>query len=380
MKYALTQATLFDGEKIISDHALILEGNQIESIVPETKLPSHVTCYAMPGQLIAPAFIDLQLNGCGGVMFNGSVSEKTLETMHQANLKSGTTTFLPTLITTSQDEMNLAFTVASNYRSQYPYRLPGLHLEGPFISTAKKGIHTESFIRPLTDEDVKLLIKHANEITLLTVAPENASPEQIKELSQNGIRVSLGHSNASYEQTQAAFNAGAKYATHVYNAMSGLKGREPGVLGAIFDSKNIYGGIIVDGLHIDYACVRIAKKLLKEHLYLITDATAAAGSDIHEFEFVGRTIHVENGHCIGTDGTLGGSMLTMNEAVRNCIQHVGIEKEEVLRMASLYPARAIGLDNQLGTIARGFIANLVLLDPQYNVTSVIEAGELIRFE
>lgn len=380
MKYALTQANLFDGEKIISNHALIIDQGQIESIIPATRLPRHITCYAMPGQLIAPAFIDLQLNGCGGKMFNGSVSEQTLETMHQTNLKSGTTTFLPTLITTSWDEMNQAFEVSSGYRPQHPLRVPGLHLEGPFISTAKKGIHTESYIRPLTNEDVHSLIMHANEIAILTVAPENVSPEQIKTLSDHGIRISVGHSNGSYEQTQAAFNAGATCATHVYNAMSGLKGRELGVLGAVFDSQDVYGGIIADGLHMHFASIRIAKKLMQEHLYLITDATAAAGSDVAQFEFVGRTIRVKNGRCIGSDGTLGGSMLTMNEAVRNCIQKVGIEKEEALRMASLYPARVIGLDDQLGKLAKGYIANLVLLDPQYNVTSVIECGELIRFE
>lgn len=378
MSYAISANQIFTGFEMLSDHAIIIDGEKIVAVVPQKQLDPAIPRHDYENQLICASFIDLQLNGCGGVMFNGAVSETTLETMHQANLKGGTTTFLPTLVTCSSDELALAFNVIKAYQQRYPKRVPGLHLEGPFISTAKKGIHTQSFIRSLQDSDIKSLIANKEQIALLTLAPENASPEQINQLTQAGIRVALGHSNASYEKTQQAFAAGAGYATHIYNAMSGLKGRELGVLGAIFDSTNIYGGIIADGLHMDFAAVRIAKKLLGEYLYLVTDATAAANSDIKRFEFVGRTITVENGRCLGSDGTLGGSSLSLNEAVRNCVLSVGISLDEALRMASLYPARAIGVANELGAIQANHYANLTVLDPNtFEIHAMINEGKLL---
>ncbi|CAG9296586.1 N-acetylglucosamine-6-phosphate deacetylase [Celerinatantimonas diazotrophica] len=378
MSYAISANQVFTGFKMLNDHAIIIDGEKITAVVPKNQLDPALPCHDYKNQLICASFLDLQLNGCGGVMFNGAVSEATLETMHQANLKGGTTTFLPTLVTCSSDELALAFKVTKAYQQRYPNRVPGLHLEGPFISTAKKGIHTQSFIRPLQGSDVKYLIANKEQIALLTLAPENASPEQINQLTQAGIRVALGHSNASYDQTQQAFSAGAGYATHIYNAMSGLKGRELGVLGAIFDSTNVYGGIIADGLHMDFAAVRIAKKQLGEHLYLVTDATAAANSDIKTFEFVGRTITVENGRCLGSDGTLGGSSLSLNEAVRNCVQSVGISLEEALRMATLYPARAIGVEQELGTVEANSIANLAVINPKtFEVHAMVNEGKLL---
>lgn len=379
--YALCGATIFDGQRLITDQAIIISDQRIKHLCPQHEVPSAMTQYDFSGQLISAGFIDLQVNGCGGVMFNGAPSQETLHIMHQANLKSGTTSFLPTFITASEPDMTQALNVGQRYQQNYPFRSLGLHLEGPFISRAKRGIHTEDYIRPLNDEDVAYLINQREQIGLLTVAPENASPEQISRLVQSGIRVAVGHSNASYEQTMNAFAAGADYATHLYNAMSGLKGRELGVLGAIFDRGDVYSGIIADGLHLDFASLRIAKHLLTSHLYLVTDAIAPANSDITEFDFVGRAIHVEEGRCIGDDGTLGGSMLTMNEAVRNCVEHAGISLEEALRMATIYPARAMGLAHQIGRIQTGCWANLAVMDPSdLSVTAVINDGQLLMQE
>ncbi|MFM2476908.1 N-acetylglucosamine-6-phosphate deacetylase [Celerinatantimonas sp. MCCC 1A17872] len=378
MSYVISANQIFTGFEMLSGHAIVIDGEKISAIVPQQQLDPSLPRYDYENQLICAAFIDLQLNGCGGVMFNGAVSEATLETMHQANLKGGTATFLPTLVTCASDELALAFEVTKAYQQSYPKRVPGLHLEGPFISTAKKGIHTQSFIRPLQETDIDYLIANKEQIALLTLAPENASTAQIKRLTQAGIRVAVGHSNATYEQAQQAFAAGAGYATHVYNAMSGLKGRDLGVLGAIFDSTNVYGGIIADGLHMDFAAVRIAKKQLGDHLYLVTDATAAANSDIKKFEFVGRTITVENGRCLGSDGTIGGSSLSLNEAVKNCVQSVGFSLEEALRMATLYPARAINAEQELGAIQTNSFANLTVIDPEsFAITAMVNEGKLL---
>ncbi|MFM2481262.1 N-acetylglucosamine-6-phosphate deacetylase [Celerinatantimonas sp. YJH-8] len=379
MKYALTSATIFDGEQLRFGQAVIIDGDRIESIISEQDLTAEIPQYALKHHLIAPAFIDLQVNGCGGVMFNDKVTEKTLDTMHQANLKSGTTTFLPTLITCGEDKLDAALELAQNYRLQHGFRVPGIHLEGPFISREKKGIHNEHYIRPLQNQDVEKLIAHKDQIGMLTLAPENATPEQISQLSDAGIPVSLGHSNADCQTVQQAFHAGAKYATHLYNAMSGYKGREPGMIGAVFDTPAVHAGIIADGLHLDFVNLRIAKRLLDQRLYLITDATAAAGSDITEFDFVGQKIRVENGKCLGRDGTIGGSMLTMVEAVKNCIAHAGISQEEALRMASLYPAQAMGWAHKLGRIQPNYLANLVILSSDYQVAAVVDQGKWNSF-
>ncbi|MFM2483936.1 N-acetylglucosamine-6-phosphate deacetylase [Celerinatantimonas yamalensis] len=377
MSYSLTGARIFTGSEILENHALIIKGEHIHAIVEQSQVDPSLPVHDFSGCLISAGFIDLQLNGCGGVMFNGAISEQTLDIMHQANIRSGTTTFLPTLVTSSCDEMDHALAVSKEYQQRYPMRMPGLHLEGPFISKAKKGIHTEAFIRPLTQADIEHLLQHRAQIAMLTIAPENVMPEQIQQLASSGIRVSVGHSNGSYEKTKAAFNAGAGYATHIYNAMSGLKGRDLGVLGAIFDSDDVYAGIIVDGLHMDFASVRIAKRQLGEHLYLVTDATAAANSNVEQFEFVGRTIRVEDGLCVGDDGTLGGSSLTMNEAVRHCVQNVGLSQLEALRMATLYPARAINMDHMIGRVRQHYYADLVILNDHYQVSAVVNGGQLI---
>lgn len=380
MRYALTSATIFDGHRFYFDHTVIINDDQIEALVPESELAPDITRYALPNQVIAPAFIDLQVNGCGGVMFNNGVDESTLDTMHASNLRSGTTTFLPTLVTCDEGKLDKALSLAQDYRTKYGWRVPGIHLEGPFISKQKKGIHTEEFIRPIQSADIEKLLAHRDQVGMLTLAPENASPEQVAELVDAGIHVSLGHSNANCEVAEKAFAAGAQHATHLYNAMSGYKGREPGLIGAVFDSDAVSAGIIADGLHLDFVNLSIAKKLLKDRLYLITDATAAAGANLTEFEFVGRTVYVKDGKCLGSDGTIGGSMLTMNEAVRNSITYAQISPDEALRMASLYPAKAMGWDDTLGQIKPGFLANLVVLSDRYDVTAVVDQGQWTPFE
>ncbi|MFO6422240.1 N-acetylglucosamine-6-phosphate deacetylase [Motilimonas sp. KMU-193] len=372
--YALTNCTIYTTDAVLKDHAVLVDGDQIHSIVAAADLAADIEQVDLAGANLAPGFIDLQLNGCGGVMFNDEVSVKTLQIMQQANLKSGCTSYLPTLITSSDEDMQAALKVGREYMDATPNEVLGLHLEGPYLSLEKKGIHRAEYIRKPAQEMIDLICANADVVSKVTLAPENTPLEVITQLAQAGVVVSLGHTNATYEQAKAAIDAGATFATHLFNAMSPMTGREPGVLGAIYDSENVYTGIIVDGFHVAYPNVRISKKIKGDKLILVSDATAPAGANIDQFDFVGTTVYYKDGKCFGADGTLGGSAVTMIESIEQSVKFVGIELDEAIRMATLYPARAISADNKLGSIAAGKIANLAIFNSDYKVTGTVVNG------
>ncbi|RKF20298.1 N-acetylglucosamine-6-phosphate deacetylase [Alginatibacterium sediminis] len=374
--YALVNGLVFDEKAFHTDLAVVVRGQHIERVDKRQKIDPGMERIDVQRKYIVPGFIDLQLNGCGGVMLNGDFSHQTLDHMHATNLKSGTTSFLPTLITTSDQEMEQAVAVIKDYQSSDHTRTLGLHLEGPYLSLEKKGIHSDKYIRELKQQRLEFLLENHTHICKVTLAPENVNPTMIKQLSEAGILVSLGHTNAGFDVASTAIKAGAGFATHLFNAMSMMSGREPGVLGAIFDSETIHAGIIADGHHVNAANMRISKKMLGERLCLVTDATAAAGSDISSFDFVGKTIQVKDGICFGADGTLGGSAITMMGSIKHCVQKVGFTLEESLRMASLYPARAIK-QKQLGEVKAGYRANLNIIDAQHRVLQSISDGKLV---
>ncbi len=326
----------------------------------------------------------MQLNGCGGVQFNDTaeaVSVETLEIMQKANEKSGCTNYLPTLITTSDELMKQGVRVMREYLAKHPNQALGLHLEGPWLNLVKKGTHNPNFVRKPDAALVDFLCENADVITKVTLAPEMVPAEVISKLANAGIVVSAGHSNATLKEAKAGFRAGITFATHLYNAMPYITGREPGLAGAILlDEADIYCGIIADGciiadgLHVDYANIRNAKRLKGDKLCLVTDATAPAGANIEQFIFAGKTIYYRNGLCVDENGTLSGSSLTMIEGVRNLVEHCGIALDEVLRMATLYPARAIGVEKRLGTLAAGKVANLTAFTPDFKITRTIVNG------
>ena len=379
MMYALSNAVVFDGKELLTGYSVIVDKQHIISVIADTLVSPQIDVIDLNGATLCPGFIDLQLNGCGGVMLNGDFTTVNLELMHQTNLASGTTHFMPTLITTNDEEMEQAVAISRAHQQQSASGNLGLHLEGPYLSAEKKGIHSEQLIRRLNKQRLQFLLNNSDAISKVTLAPENVELATISALKEAGILVSLGHTNASYQQATAAINAGAGFATHLFNAMSPMTGREPGVVGAIFDN-NLYAGIIVDGHHVAAPNVRLAQRLLQQKLCLVTDATAAAGADIDSFDFVGRKISVQDGICVGDDGTLGGSALTMIEAVKNCVQSVGFSLRDSLRMASLYPATAISMEQQLGSIKSGHRANLTAFDKDFNVTLSISDGHLTQFE
>ena len=376
--YALTNARIFTGRQILDNHAIVISDGKIDSICPNDKLADGIELVDLAGANVSPGFIDLQLNGCGGVMFNDQISAKTLDIMHKANLKSGCTSFLPTFITSSDEEMKQAIEATREYLGHYKHQALGLHLEGPYLNVMKKGIHSPSYIRQSDQTMIDFICQQSDVVVKVTLAPEQNSIEHIRQLTEANILVSIGHSNASYEQANQGFDAGIRFATHLFNAMAPMTGREPGVVGAILDHQEVYAGIIVDGFHVAYPNVRLSHKLKGEKLVLVTDATAPAGANMDHFIFVGKKVYYRDGKCIDEHGTLGGSALTMIEAVQNCVEHVDISLDEALRMATLYPAQAISVDDKLGAIEPGMIANLAIFDSKFHVTATVVNGQFER--
>ncbi len=371
--YALINGEIYTGEGIVKNKAIIIDGNRVEALVDE--IPKDIKVIDLQGKIVAPAFIDLQLNGCGGVLFNDEISLDTLRVMNETNIKTGTTSYLPTLITTTDENIEKALKLVEENENLEDMGVLGLHIEGPYISIPKKGIHNPDYIRVMSDEIIHKIAKFGSKVTkIMTIAPENAKVEHLKELKDSGINLSIGHTNATYEEVLEKVEY-FKMATHLFNAMSSFTSREPGVIGAIFENKSLYTGIIVDGVHSHYGSVKIAKDILKEKLFLVTDAVAPVGTNMESFMFEGNKVLYKDGKCISPDGTLGGSALTMIEGVQNLVKHVGVSLEEALFMASTYPAKAIRVDDKYGYIKEGYIADLVVLDKELNISNMIVKGE-----
>lgn len=373
--YALTNCVIYTGKEVLYQHAVIVKDDKIEKIVHQNEVAESLDKIDLKGANLSAGFIDLQLNGCGGVMFNEDISVRTLEIMQETNLKSGTTSYLPTFITSPDEGMKEAVQVMRDYLAKYKNQALGLHLEGPYLSVAKKGVHRPEYIREASDEMIDFLCKNGDVITKLTLAAENGTADHIEKFVEAGIIVSLGHSNATFAQAKQRIAQGISFATHLHNAMSPISsGRDGGVVGAVLDS-DIYTGIIVDGLHVDWSNVRIATKVKGNKLVIVTDAVAPAGANIDHFIFVGKKVLFRDGKCVDEFGSLGGAAVTMIESIRNMTQHTDLPLDEILRMCTLYPARAIHVDDKLGSIEAGKIANLAVFDNQFNVLGTVVNGE-----
>ena len=374
--YALTNFSLKTGSTATSECDVILvSGNKIQMTGEIADLPANCPLYDLQGLNISPGFIDLQLNGCGGVLLNSAITEETLNIMHATNLRTGCTTFLPTLITCGDEDMIKAINLVRDYKEKYPERIPGIHLEGPYLNPVRKGIHDQSFIRQPDQSMIDFMVANADAISMVTLAPEMCPEEMIRQLANAGITVALGHSDASAEQVQKAEEAGARFVTHLFNGMNQLQNRAPGIVGATFASDVLGAGIIADGYHVDWSNLLLARKVMGDRLVLVTDATPAAGTDIKTFEFAGQTIYHENGKCFGKDGTLGGSALTMIGAVQNCVKQ-GISLTEAIRMATINPASYIHTENPMGDIQAGHYANMILFNDELEVCGSISGGTL----
>ena len=377
----IKNAKIFDGEKFIDKNTVLIEDKTIKKILNENELSqkeiSDNEIIDIQGMVLSPGFIDLQLNGCGGVLFNDDTSENALKIMNETNKKFGCTSFLPTLITSPDNKILNALEVLKNIDNPEEIGVLGLHIEGPYISVEKKGIHRSEYIRILSDEIIQKIADSGKEITrLITIAPEKAKIEHLKTLRKAGIKINMGHSNATYNQClekKEYYDGG----THLYNAMSPLESRNPGLVGFLFNDNELSAGIIVDGFHSEFPAVEIAKKIMKNRLYLITDAVSPAGTtDMKEFMFEGNRVLYQNGKCISPEGTLGGSALVMIDGVKNLVQKVNQPLEEALRMATSYPAKFISVEERYGYIKEGFIADLTYFDDNFKIKGTISKGKL----
>lgn len=376
MKYALTNCVIYTKYDVLRDYAVIIEGENIKDVVPQNELEVGIQTIDLQGHNLTAGFIDLQLNGCGGVMFNDQTSVETLEVMQATNLKSGCTSFLPTFITAPDEGIKSAVGVMREYLNKHKNQALGLHIEGPYISIEKKGVHRPEYIREISPEMKDFLCENGDVITKITIAAENPTTQYIPDFVKNGIIVSIGHSNATYDVAKSAFRKGASFATHLHNAMSPISsGRAMGVVGAVLDS-DVYTGIIVDGIHVEFGNVRLDKKIKGDKLCIVTDSIAAAGAgpELESFTFVGKTIYVKDGRCFDGNGTIAGASITMMESIKNAVEYVEIPFAEAIRMSNLYPARAIGVDDSLGSVEKGKVANLAIFSADYQVIGTVVNG------
>ncbi|MBB4040705.1 N-acetylglucosamine-6-phosphate deacetylase [Microvirga flocculans] len=367
MAIALTGARLFDGSHMLDGRAVVIENGHIAAVPLEKDLSAGIRRHAIEG-LLAPGFIDVQVNGGGGVLYNDVRTVEGLRKIAEAHRRYGTTGLLPTFITDTRAAMAEA---VEAMRAALAARVPGvlgIHLEGPFISPERKGVHDASFIRPLEDEDIAIMTSLTEGRTLVTLAPERTGMDAIARLASAGVLVCAGHTAGDYDTVIEATRHGLRGFTHLFNAMPPLVGRDPGPVGAALDSRDTWCGIIVDGHHVNDASLRIAIAAKgTERMMLVTDAMSVTGTDLTDFELHGRTIYRREGRLATADGTLAGSDLDMASAVRNSVHRLGLALPDVLRMASLVPARFLRLDHECGRIAPGYRADFVLLDDALNV-------------
>ena len=359
--HAIAASCVFDGVVAHRDAAVVITADRIERVVPNSELSGDLPVDELPqGVWLAPGFIDIQVNGGGDVLFNDAPTPQTIRRIVAAHRRFGTTALLPTLISDSREKMNAAVAAVEELSGVDPSVL-GIHLEGPFLSPEKAGVHAPRHIRRPTANDLDLITAPRGGVTLVTLAPEQVPPDFIGKLTKAGVRVALGHSMATYAQTREAIAAGLSGFTHLFNAMRGLDSREPGPIAAALDCADMWYGLIVDGIHVAPAMLRLALRGRGRPI-LVTDAMPPVGGTHASFTLNGDKISVSDGRCARQDGRLAGSCLDMASAVRNCVRLLGVSLTDALRFASTHPAEFLGLGEKLGKIAPGLRADLVAID------------------
>ena len=375
MRTVLINGRVLTGEGLRDDVAVILDGDRIADVVAADSAPGG-NRVDLDGGTLLPGFIDTQVNGGGGVLFNDEPTVGGIAAIAAAHRRFGTTGFLPTLISDDLDVIDRAMRAVETAVEQGVPGVLGIHIEGPYLSARRRGIHSLDRLRDLDEEGLALLTSLKRGRTLVTVAPEAATPAMIGRLAAAGVVVAIGHTNAGYDEARRALDAGATGVTHLFNAMSQLGNREPGVVGAAMDDPDCWCGLIVDGRHVHDATLKIALRARPlDRFMLVTDAMPSVGMTDKVFELHGRRITVQDGVCMDEHGTLAGADLDMASAVRNAVERLGLTLPQAAFMASAAPAAFMGLDNARGRIEPGLMADMVLLGKGGHTVRTWIAGE-----
>jgi len=375
MRRVFFGARLFDGERMIDDSAAIVDDGAIVAIVPYAQRPAGVEAVDLAGGVLAPGLIDWQVNGGGGVLFNDTPTVEGIAAIVAAHRGDGTTSLLPTVITDAPKKLEAALAAAAEAQRSVAGAL-GIHVEGPFIDSRRKGAHPAAFIRSMTQQDADRLIAAKVGVMVVTLAPASVSNDLIARLSKSGIVVSIGHSDATAEEAKAAFAAGARAVTHLYNAMSQLGHRQPGLVGAALAEPDIVCGLIADGHHVHETAARAAFRAKgAQGLALISDAMPPAAGGAKTFRLEGRLVTQFGTKLTLEDGTLAGAAITLMDAVRYANRTLGIALADALRMATSTPARLLGLSHRIGSLRPGCRADFVHLSDDLVVRGTWTSGE-----
>ncbi|MGN6166132.1 MAG: N-acetylglucosamine-6-phosphate deacetylase [Flavisolibacter sp.] len=364
MQKAYSANKIFNGENWLDDHAVIINEGLIESIVSTSQLPPGIEHRKFPDHFFAPAFIDVQVYGAAEKLLSAYPDVATLQAMQQQFEKEGTLLFQPTVATNTIDVFKECIDAVRDYWKTNGKGILGLHLEGPWLNEVKRGAHIKECIHSPSLREVKDLLEYGKGVvTMITLAPEVCSSEVIELILKHNIVIAAGHSNATYLQAIQSFDSGIKAVTHLYNAMSSLHHREPGLVGASLQHSKVMASVIPDGHHVDYAAIAIAKKLMGPRLFAITDAVTETDEGPYQHHLVGDKYE--------SNGILSGSALSMHQAFYNLVHHVGIEVGEALRMCSLYPAQVLNVHHKYGRIAPDYTGQFLVLDKQLKLADVI---------
>lgn len=364
MIQAITNVQIHTGKEVLSDKVLLIENSQIVGI--ENKLPERgeTEVIDLDGMHLSPGLIDIQINGGYTHYFSQHPDEESLTDIDTACFELGTPYYLATLISATQEKISRALQIVRAFKEQHPKSgLLGMHLEGPFFNPLKKGAHDKDIIRNPTDQELEKIVQEGKDIIkVMTIAPELFSDDQIKYLQNSGIRLSAGHSNMNYEEAMHCFDLGIRLVTHLYNAMSPFAHRAPGLTGAALLHPEVYTSLILDGHHCHYAAAHVAHRLKSDKLFLITDSSFL-GRRKQQFQFDNFDAKLIDGTFRNKDGNLAGAAISMPEAIKNAVDHLGLPLQEAIEMATSRPATAIGMSDQIGFIKPGFPANFFVFNP-----------------
>jgi N-acetylglucosamine-6-phosphate deacetylase len=375
--YAITGANVFTGERTFKNYAVICKDDKILSITPENLLDNDIKRVELNGGTLCAGFIDIQVNGGGGVLLNNAPTVESLKKMVTGHRQFGTTGMMPTMISDTSDVVKQGVKAAQAAIEDGVSEVLGIHIEGPFFNPARRGAHLEEHIREINDDDLTWPSLLPDGKFIYTIAPEMTTSQRITQILQTGAKICVGHTGANYDEVKIALDLGVDGFTHLHNAMTPMQGRAPGVVGAALESQEAWVGVIVDGHHVHSATLKtsIAAKP-KGKVVLVTDAMATVGSDEKSFRIYDETIFEKDGKLVNAEGNLAGAAISMIEAVENATKLLDLPLEEAIRMASLYPAQYLGLGDSLGLLKSGYKANMVHFSDNFDVTSTWVAGQI----